>query len=385
MNGIPSTARVQHALATATVDLGIIESNVRFLKSLPDAERELMAIVKADAFGHGMIPISHAMLRAGADWLGVAHLSEAIELREAGITAPIFAWLATLDTDYRPGIEANVDLSISSRLDAVRIAEAASSVGMTAKVHLKIDTGLHRAGSPVELWPQLLAEISSADWAKSLHVAGIWSHLSDPGEADGKANGIQYQAFAAAVAVAASFGIKPEYLHLSSSASVGRFGKASPGTAQLNLSRAGAGLYGIDDRGVGVKPAMTLESRIMQFRRVPAGSAVSYGGDWVSDRATNLALVPLGYADGIPRCIKGASVFCRGQRLPIVGRIAMDQFVVDAGDLQLEVGDQVILFGTGELGEPTALEWAQWAGTIEHEIYTGLGPRVARRYLNDKN
>lgn len=355
-------------LAEAVIDLAAIQANVhRFQRVRPGLE--VMAVVKADAFGHGMIPIARATLAAGATWLGVARAEEALQLREAGITAPVLVWL------YGPDdleLLQDVDVSIANLAEL----EQAAAAPNVRSVHLKLDTGMHRGGSSADQWIELTRAAARFEIAGRLRVRGLWSHLSHGDEPSGEHNRSQLDIFRAGVVLARRAGLDPEYLHLTNSA-----GTITLDAPELNLARIGAGLFGIDETGAGLHPAMRLSASLLQVRRIRAGEGVSYGHDYVAERDTTLGLVPLGYADGIPRGVQ-ATVLFRGVRVPIAGRIAMDQFVVDLGDLPATPGDEVVIFGNGSEGEPTAADWAGWAGTIQHEIYCGIGARVPRRYLD---
>src|SRR5689334_11219527 len=356
-------------LSEAVVDLSAIRDNVRTFRRL--TSQDVMAVVKADAFGHGAVPVARAALEAGAGWLGVARADEALQLRAAGLTAPILTWLYDAAELMLLG-DMDVDVSISTVAELQRVA----SIPAVKNVHLKLDTGLHRAGSTPDQWIELTRAAAHHEALGALAVRGIWSHLShgdDPGAVQSRK---QLQLLRTGVVLARRAGLNPSVLHLANSA-----GAITLDAPDCDVIRIGAGLYGIDETGIGLRPAMRLMSKAAQVRRIGAGEGVSYGHDFTADRPTTVLLVPVGYADGIPRvAMKQASVLCRGVRMPIVGRIAMDQFVVDAGELAVDPGEPVTIFGDGSQGEPTAQDWAEWAGTIPHEIYCGIGPRVPRRY-----
>lgn len=363
------------ALATATVDLAAIGHNTALLGRHTRAG--LMAVVKADGFGHGMVGVARAALAAGASWLGVTSSAEALLLRAAGIRAPVLSWLHDVDEDLSALIDEEVDVSVSTPQHLRSVAEAALRLGRPARVHLKVDTGLSRNGAAADDWPELLAWASRAQAAGAVRVHAVWSHLATADLPGHPGVSAQARRFDEAYAAARAAGLAPPLRHLANSAAL----LAAPATHH-DLVRAGIGLYGIEPvpgRTFGLRPAMTLRARVVNVKRVPAGTGVSYGFDHVTSRPTTLALVPLGYADGVPRTASGrAQVWLGGQRRPVVGRIAMDQCVVDAGDTDVRCGDEVVLFGPGDRGEPTAADWARWAGTIPHEILTGVGARVRR-------
>jgi alanine racemase len=366
------------ALAEAVVDLAAIAHNTEVLAAR--SRGELMAVVKADGFGHGMIEVATTVLAHGATWLGVTSLAEAARLRAAGITAPVLSWMHLPDEDFRPAITGNVDLSVASQEHLTGIAAAAEQAGVTAAVHLKIDTGLSRNGAPASDWPDLVALARRCEQAGLVTVRGVWSHLASADRPGDPSVPAQLACYEDALALARAAGLAPEWLHVANSAGI----VAVP-ESHYDLTRAGIGLYGVEPiAGLdhGLHPAMTLRSRAILVKRVPGGTGVSYEHEYVTGRETTLALVPVGFADGVPRLLTNrGEVLVNGRRCPIAGRVAMDQFVADVGDAVVRIGDEVLLFGTGEYGEPTVSDWAAWARTNAHEILTGIGARVPRRYL----
>ncbi|WP_460394952.1 alanine racemase [Actinophytocola sediminis] len=364
--------------AELVVDLDAIAHNTALIAGT--AGTPVLAVVKADAFGHGLLEVARTVLAHGADWLGVTTCAEALRLRRAGITAPVLSWLHPHDTDFAAAIEAGIDLSASSTRHLRHIASCAAGTAGTASVHLKIDTGLRRNGAPAEEWPALVALARRLERAGLVRVRGVWSHLVHAGDPGGAYVRRQVEWFDQAVAVARAAGLEPELRHLANSAAA----LAAP-HCRYDLVRPGIGLYGVEPvagRVFGLRGAMTLSTRNILVKRVPAGSGVSYDHDYVTTRDSTLALVPIGYADGVPRAAGGrAQVWSRHRRHPLAGRIAMDQFVVDLGDHPAELGDEIVVFGPGDRGEPTVVQWADWAGTIPHEILTSLGNRIPRRYL----
>jgi alanine racemase len=360
----------------AVVDLAAVASNVRTVAAV--VRTDLMAVVKADGFGHGAVPVARAALAAGAGWLGVTSSGEALALRSAGLTAPILSWLHALDEDFGRLLAARVDIGVSTVPHLHAVAAAGRRLGTHATVQLKADTGLSRNGAAGHDWPELVGWARKYEQEGSLRVRGVWSHLADadtPG-----AGGVprQVSAFEDALRCARAAGLDPGLVHLANSAAA----LTAPST-RYDLCRIGIALYGIDPLGAGtsgLRPAMTLRASVVNVKRVGPGTGVSYGPDHVTGRPTTLALLPLGFADGLPRAAQGrAQVWLHDRRCPIVGRIAMDQCVIDAGDLPVAIGDAVTVFGPGGTA-PTVAEWARWAGTSPHEILTGIGARVRRTH-----
>ncbi|ETA66351.1 alanine racemase [Haloechinothrix halophila] len=366
--------------AEAVIDLGAIRHNVALLSGkAAESGAATMAVVKGDGYGHGALPVAKAALAGGATWLGGCSLDEALALRRAGITARILTWLDTDDVDFAPGIEADIDITASSRRELGRIVAAARAIGRAARVHLKIDTGLCRNGCPDYEWPGLCADAAEADSAGTIDVVAIWSHFACADELGHPSINAQAKRFDEAYQIAREAGLNP-LRHLANSAAT-----LTRPEFHFDLVRTGIAIYGCnpvptDDDLV---PAMTFRSAVALVKRAKAGESVSYGQIWTAERETTLALVPVGYADGVPRTLSGRmDVWLDGQRRPIVGRVCMDQLVVDCGDHEPEVGAEVVLFGTGRGGEPTAREWADIIGTIDYEIVTGMyRPRVVRRYV----
>jgi alanine racemase len=359
----------------ARIDLGALKSNIRVLRDTV-APAGTMVIVKADAYGHGALEIARAAEDAGTDWLGVVDIDEALALRRAGISSPLLAWLHGADADFDAAVAASVDLGIST-LD--QLERAASSAGL-AMVQLKVDTGLSRNGIEGRLVAQVFARAAELERTGRIRVRGIWSHLANAGEHEDRS---QLARFEEALALASDIGLTPELRHLAATA-----GALSLAESRFDLVRLGIGVYGLspfDDRTsvqLGLHPVMELSAEIVSVKRVPAGSGVSYSYTYRTGTEANLALVPLGYADGIPRAASSAApVSINGKTYRISGRVAMDQFVVDVGDDDVAVGDRAILFGDGADGLPTADEWAAAAGTINYEIVTRLGPRVTRVFV----
>lgn len=360
----------------AIIDLAAIRGNVAALRELVGPATTVMAVVKADGYGHGAVEVARAAVSAGAGALGVATLDEAVALRRAGLTAPLVAWLWVPDQDPGAALASGVQIGVSSlaQLDAV-LAAAGSQ---RPAIHLKIDTGLGRGGAAgADVAPLLGATATAAD-AGRLELVGLMSHLASADVAGDESVAEQTAAFVAVRQAAADAGLRPRFAHIANTA-----GAIAHPRTRLNMVRLGIGLYGLSPvrRPIGLRPAMTLRARVSLTKRVPAGHGVSYGLTYRTTAETTLALVPIGYADGVPRAASNiAEVLIGGQRRRIAGRVAMDQFVVDCGDLAVRAGDEVLLFGPGDAGEPTAREWADACATIDYEIVTRIGPRTPRRY-----
>ena len=370
MNLVQSPARSCVGLAEAVVDLSVVRDNVQTIHKHLRPGTEVLAVVKADAFGHGAVQVARAAVEAGATWLGVARADEALQLRAAGLTVPILTWLYDA-TELL--LLADIDVSVSTVAELHQVVSAPN----VHNLQLKLDTGLHRGGSAPDQWIELTRAAAHYEALGAVRVRGIWSHLSHGDELDASHSRRQLELLRTGVSLARRAGLSPEVVHLANSS-----GAITLDAPDCNLVRIGAALFGIDEVDAGVRPPMRLVTKVAQVRRIRAGEGVSYGHDYVAPRDTTIALIPLGYADGIPRIAASqASVLCRGVRMPVLGRITMDQFVVDAGELALEPGEPVTVFGDGSDGGPTAADWADWAGTIPHEIYCGLGARVPRRYV----
>lgn len=363
--------------AEAVVDLEAYRSNVAALAAAAPGAA-FMAVVKADAYGHGLVPIARAAREAGADWLGVATPDEALALRAAGDVGPVLCWLSAPGRDWAPLVAAGVEVTASS---AQQLAEIARSARGRARVQLKVDTGLARNGAFGAQWPELLASAARAQAEGRIEVTGVWSHLACADEPAHPANAAQERRFAQAVDELRDAGLDPGLRHLANSAAL-----LSRPSAHLDLVRAGIATYGIApgpglSHDVALRAVMTLRGRLAGVKEVPAGTAVSYGHTWTTERDTRLGLVPLGYAEGILRTASGrAQAAVGGRRVRQVGRICMDQLVVDLGDLPARSGDVVTLFGPGDDGEPAAEDWADAAGTIGYEVVTRLGGRIERSY-----
>jgi len=361
----------------AFVDLAAITGNVAALCELVRGS-QVLAAVKADGYGHGMVPAARAALAGGASWLGVADLAEALALRQAGITEPVLAMMAF--GDPLDAIRQHIDLTAGSVAFVARIEAAAVRAGVPARLHLKADTGLSRGGATPADWPGVVAAALDAQARGAVRVAGLWSHFACADIPGHPSVGAQLAAFADAVASAEKAGVTPEVRHIANTAAA-----LTVPESRYDLVRFGGAIYGLSTLPGGapswLRPAMTLRARLALVKRVPAGTGVSYGHRYLTARETTLGLVPLGYADGVPRTAAGHPlVSARGRRWPIAGTVCMDQFVVDFGDEPVAAGDEVVLFGPGDDGEPTAQEWGETLGTISYEIATGIGARVPRTH-----
>jgi alanine racemase len=364
----------------AVIDASAIAHNVRTIAEYVRPAK-VLAAVKADGYGHGLMTAAQAALHGGADWLGVAHIAEALQLRTEGIEAPLLAWLHTRDTDFAAGIEAHIDLGVSG-WDLDPIAEAANVLHEPARVHLKVDTGLGRNGATMADWPGLVRRAADFQNRGLISVEGIFTHMAVADEPDRRETDEQLEAFHEALAIAERQGIVPDLRHVANTPAA-----LSRPDAHFDMVRVGVGVYGhspFADRtgtSLGLKPAMELRTTVANVKTVQAGQGISYGLTHRVEAPTKLGLIPLGYADGIPRIAVGAPVLIRGRRYYSAGRVAMDQFVVDLGeDSDVEVGDEVVVFG-GESGIEAA-EWGTAAGTINYEIITRIGARVPRVVVN---
>ena len=360
--------------AEALVDLSAIKSNVATLKA--KAGVNLLAVVKADAYGHGLVPVAKAALEAGADWLGVALLEEAIALRSAGISAPILAWLVPPGSDFQSAVDHDIDIAVASlkTLDEVSAVKGAKR----PRVHLEVDTGMTRGGF-LDEWNKI-----DALHLNGVEIVGIFSHFARADEPGQPQNSDQLTRFKKMVASLESFGFTNLIRHLSNSAAT-----LVDDASAFDMVRTGIAMYGLTpdlnnlgtSQSLDLKPAMNLRAKLHLVKEVPAGSSVGYGATDITKSDTKLGVVAMGYADGIPRIAKNAGVFLNGKRAPIIGRVSMDQFVVDLGaDSPAQSGDWVTIFNDGSQGEYTADDWGAASGSINYEIVTRIGPRVPRIY-----
>jgi alanine racemase len=362
----------------ALIDLGAIKSNVSALATHVGGT-PLMAVVKSDGYGHGMIPTATAALAGGASWLGVVHVAEAVALRQAGFTVPVLCLLGAQDAAHEQAISHDVDLTAGSAELVRQIAAAARRAGRPARLHLKADTGMGRGGAIAAHWPDIVAAARTAEAAGQVRIVGIWSHFACADMPGHPSIAAQLTAFRTAVEQAERAGARPEVRHLANTPAL----LTLPET-WFDLVRPAGGVVGLCTLPGGappwLRPAMTVRARLVQVKRVPAGTGVSYGLRYVTREASTLGLVPLGYNEGVPRHASGrAEVFIRGRRWTISGTVCMNQVIIDLGDEEAQPGDEAVLFGPGDSGEPTAQEWADALGTISYEIvtrFTGIIPRI---------
>ncbi|WP_017932789.1 alanine racemase [Nocardioides sp. Iso805N] len=375
--------------AEIVVDLAAIRGNIRVLRERTGVA--MMTVVKADGYGHGMLASARAARAAGSEWLGVATVDEALALRAAGDTGRVLCWLTVPADDLAPVLAADIDVTVYTVDGLERVAEAAARAGLReagrpARVQLKIDTGLSRGGATVAQWPELAARARDGEQGGAWRITGIWSHFSTSEVPEDPANAEQEKVFEEALAVAAAAGLRPEVRHLANSAAA----LLRP-SSRYDLVRCGLASYGLDPapgrHDLVLVPAMTVRADLALVKHIDAGDSVSYGHTWTAPAPTTLGLVPIGYAEGIARRAAAgdqpaAQVLVAGRRRPIRGAVCMDQFVVDLDGDTPEVGDEVLLWGPGTRGEPTAQDWALASGTISYEVVTRIGGRLTRRYVD---
>jgi alanine racemase len=363
----------------AVVDLSAIASNIS-LMARHVGSAEVMAVVKSDGYGHGAHQTAVAALAGGATWLGVGHIQEGLALRAAGITAPVLCLLAAPDAPHRDAITRGVDLSAGTASLVRQIAAAAGQAGRPARLHLKVDTGMSRGGAPMAQWPALLDAALAEQAAGRCEIIGIWSHLACADIPGHPSVDAQIAAFKYALGAAERAGARPVVRHLANTPAL----LTRPDT-WFDLVRPGGGVTGLCTLPGGppgwLRPAMTVRTHLVQVKRVARGTGVSYGHRYVTSAETTLGLIPLGYHEGIPRAATNtAPVLVRGSRLTIAGTVCMNQCVVDAGSMPIEAGDEVVLFGPGDHGEPTAQEWADLLGTLSYDIVTRFTAKIPRSY-----
>ncbi len=369
--------------AEVTVDLSAIRDNVARLVAAA-AGAQTMAVVKADAYGHGLIPSARAAKAGGASWLGTAVLAEAVALRRAGLPGRVLAWLAAPGEDYDTAVGSDIDVAAYSMWQLDEISAAARRTGSTARVHLKVDTGLGRGGVMPADWDEVVEHALRLESDSAVRLVGVWTHFAYADAPGHPTIGAQLDVFADAAARAEKAGAELEVRHAANSAAT-----LTLPAAHFDLVRPGLAVYGLSPipdvataAELGLRPAMRLAGRVALVKAVPAGHGVSYGHTYVTRRPTRLALVPLGYADGVPRHASGTGpVHVGGRTYPVAGRVCMDQVVLDVGESDVRAGDEAVLFSDGAQGEPTAQDWADAAGTISYEIVTRVSGRLPRRYV----
>ncbi|MEU0312343.1 alanine racemase [Nocardioides sp. NPDC006273] len=384
MSPSPAT-RAPLRRAEIVIDLAAIRHNVSRLRDY--LRTPIMTVVKADGYGHGLVEVGRAAREGGADWLGVASVDEALALRAAGDQGRLLAWLIMPSEPAEDLLAADVDVTAYTVADLEKFAAAGDALGRTPRVQLKVDTGLARGGAAFADWSNLVALARILEAEGAIRVTGIWSHFSAGESPADPASALQEKVFGEAVAIAEQAGLRPEVRHLANSA-----GALLRPSARLDLVRVGVATYGIDPApGVdgspwselGLIPAMTVRAELALVKQIEAGAGVSYNHTWVAERPTTVGLIPVGYAEGIQRRAGNrASVWVGGERRPVRGTVCMDQIVVDLGDTSVEPGDEVVLWGTGADGEPTAQDWAEASETIAYEVVTRIGGRMKRRYVD---
>jgi alanine racemase len=364
--------------AEARIDLSRLSENIEILKK--KSNTKLLAVVKADAYGHGLVEVAKAAETAGADWLGVALLEEAITLRKNGVTSPVLAWLVPPGSDFQSAVDLNIDLAIADLTAFNEVSQLVQVSGLTHKprIHIEVDTGMSRGGFLDEWEDFLKSDFSRVD------IVGMFSHFARADEPLEKQNSDQLNKFIKMVSQLEAVGVHPKFKHISNSAAT--FVKPE---ATFDFVRTGIAMYGLspdvnslgDSNKLSLKPVMQVRAKLHLVKNVPAGSEVGYGALHVTKNSTKLGVVAMGYADGIPRIALSAGVFVNGKKAPIIGRVSMDQFVVDLGpDSSAKSGDWVIIFGDGSRGEYTADDWGAASSSINYEIVTRIGPRVPRIY-----
>ncbi|WP_395691161.1 alanine racemase [Nocardioides sp.] len=362
--------------AEVVVDLDAVRHNVRTLRELTGVPS--MTVVKADGYGHGMVDVARAARDAGSEWLGVATLDEALVLRAGGDLGRVLCWLTVPGDAWAAAVEADIDVTAYSVAELDEVEAAVAAAGRPARVQLKVDTGLSRGGATLADWPAVVARALRGERDGTWRVTGIWSHLAASDEPEHPANDTQEAAFRAALEVAHE--LHPEVRHLANSAA----GILRPGS-RFDLVRFGLASYGLDPApgrtpDLGLVPAMTVRATLAMTKPIHAGAGVSYGHTWHAEHDTTVGLVPVGYGDGVPRHASNtAHVLVDGKQRALRGRVCMDQFVVDLEGDTPPPGSDVVLFGAGRHGEPTAQDWAEAAGTISYEIVTRVGGRMTRR------
>jgi alanine racemase len=358
--------------AECRIDLDCLAANINYLKHLSGTQ--LMAVVKADAYGHGLVEVGLAAEKAGADWLGVALLEEAIKLRTHGVRIPILSWLISPGADFKSAIDHDIDIAVAS----IAAFQEIASLPNKPRIHIELDTGMTRGGF-LDEWQEFLKQDFS-----NVNVVGVFSHFARADEPSEQQNADQLNRFNQMVSELAVIGINPPIKHLSNSAAT-----LKDVNARFNLVRTGISMYGLtpdrttlgDSKKLNLKPVMQLRAKLHLVKKVSAGAPVGYGATEFTRADTHLGVVAMGYADGIPRVAHDAGVFFAGRKAPIIGRVSMDQFVVDLGaDSTAQSGDWVIVFGDGSHGEYTADDWGAASNSINYEIVTRIGPRVPRIY-----
>jgi alanine racemase len=361
------------------VDLGAVRANTRQLAALADPAA-LLAVVKADGYGHGAVPVARAALDAGASWLGVALVEEGTALRAAGLEAPVLVLSEPPAAAAGHVVDARLTPVVYTEpgIEALAKAVADRAADDPLPVHLKVDTGMHRVGCATGDAVNLVAAVQARP---ELRLEGICTHFAVADEPERPETRAQLDAFGRVIADLERAGSRPPIVHAANSAGLLQFPDA-----RFDLVRVGIALYGVAPgpaTNVTLAPALSLRARVTFVKTLPAGARVSYGLRYALERPGRVATVPVGYADGVPRNLGlgGGEVLLRGRRYPIAGAVTMDQLMVDVGEDEVEPGDEVVLLGAQDGDAITAEEWADRLGIIAYEVVTGIGPRVPRRYV----
>ncbi len=354
------------------IDLGAVRHNASVLAALV-APAQLCAVVKADGYGHGDVPVAEAALEGGATWLAVALVEEGVRLREAGIDAPVLILSEPAPEDA----SAVVEWRLTPTAYTHRFVDALDGTGAPMGVHVKVDTGMHRVGATVA---EAIDIATAVHGCVNLELEGLWTHFASA-EDDAEFTKRQTEELTAVAHRLRGAGIVPGLVHAANSAGALGFPEA-----RFDMVRCGISLYGLLPApafDVPLRPAMSVKSRVSHIKRLPAGARPSYGRVRPLDRESTVATVPIGYADGIARRLgaTGGEVLIGGRRHPFAGTVTMDHVVVDCGDEAVEVGDEVVVLGRQGSDEISADEWAERLGTINYEIVCDFGPRLPRRYL----
>jgi len=363
-------------LSWAEINLSAFTHNIKNLRQHLQPGTQLMAVVKKNAYGHGAVQIAKAAVAAGAEWLGVHSLEEGLELRNAGITAPVLILGGVPLAQAIAIVEKKLTPTVTETKLPLALDRAARELGTTIAVHVKVDTGLNRSGASIEDIPHLLHFIYSLG---RVRIGGLYTHFASADEPDRRVTETQLQRF---LEVAANH---PElrFLHAANSAAALRF----PET-HLNLVRVGIAMYGVypppaTEKTVPLRPVLSLKSRVVRLHWIRPGEGVSYGLTWTAKTDALMALVPFGYGHGLPRLLSNrGQVLIHGQRVPIRGRVCMDQCIVDVTTVpEVKVGDEVVLLGYQGSQEINADEIANWADTISNEVFTRVGAGLRRIYI----
>ena len=363
-----STTRTRlHAPTLQTLPAAVAENLRRVQETVAVP---IMAVVKADGYGHGAVTVAEAAVGAGAEWLGVTEVAEAVALRDAGLTVPILSWLNPSGVDAAAAAAHRIDIAVGS---AGELRELIADAGEPVRVHLHLDTGMARGGCPLEEWPELF-RLARAGRGR-VEVVGVMGHLPRADEGDPVANTAAVLRMRQGRDAVLRAGLGPVIVHLAATA-----GALTDPATHFGMVRIGAGLVGIDpSERTALTGAARWTAPVVHSALAPAGTAVGYGGAHRTDRDTHLSVVGVGYADGIPRELRpGAGVEIGGTRHPIVGRVSMDQIVVDTGSTPFPRGAVATVFGPDGGAVPSVQEWARWADSIPHTVVTGIGPRVQR-------